>query len=158
MKAWWENLSQRERVMIASGGAVLAVIFLYLLIYSPLLGGIHKLQKQVAYQRNELAKVQQINADIQHLSVSSIAPTFNADNLRDSLQQTDLSSAAKKIQQPQPNQFLLDFTYADFDTLINWLTQLSTQYDVHPAQLNLVGVTGEPGLVNGSILLQIPKQ
>lgn len=154
MKAWWENLSQREKLIIGGGGAVLAVVMLYLFLYSPLIGTVNKLQKQVTYQSGELAKVRQINTDIQNLSVSSIAPAFGLNDLQASLKQVNLDSVVKKIQQPQTGQFLLDFTDADFDTIMTWLAQLSTQYNVHVIELKLVGVGDEPGLVNGTILLQ----
>ena len=157
MKKWWENLSEREQLIIGGGGFIGILLLLYLFVYTPLANAVATMKKQVVYQQSILTKVQTINAEIQGMGAGAAAAPFTIDNLQSSLRQINLDPAVKKIQQPQTNQFLLNLSDADFDTIAGWLGQLSMQYNVQVIQMKLNSVENEPGLVNGTILLQVKQ-
>lgn len=61
-KERWQNLSQREKVIVATGGAVVGASLLFLVVVDPLMAKIDKLERQTnrkAKERNELAVLAQ---------------------------------------------------------------------------------------------------
>ena len=46
LKERWQHFSQRERIIVAAGGAVLAVVFLFLVVIDPLMATIDTLDRQ----------------------------------------------------------------------------------------------------------------
>jgi general secretion pathway protein M len=62
LKERWQHFSQRERIMVSAGGAVIAAVLLFLLIVDPLTASIDKLDRQArrkAKDSQELALVSQ---------------------------------------------------------------------------------------------------
>ena len=62
LKERWQHFSQRERIIVAAGGAVVAVALVFLLIIDPLMATIDKLDRQArrkAKDSQELALVAQ---------------------------------------------------------------------------------------------------
>jgi general secretion pathway protein M len=62
LKERWQHFSQRERIMVSAGGAVIAAVLLFLLIIDPLTASIDKLDRQArrkAKDSQELALVAQ---------------------------------------------------------------------------------------------------
>ena len=62
LKERWQHFSQRERIIVATGGAVIAAVLLFLLIVDPLTASIDKLDRQArrkAKDSQELALVAQ---------------------------------------------------------------------------------------------------
>ncbi|MDP1948071.1 MAG: type II secretion system protein GspM [Nitrospirota bacterium] len=62
LKERWQHFSQRERIMVSTGGAVIAAVLLFLLIVDPLTASIDKLDRQArrkAKDSQELALVAQ---------------------------------------------------------------------------------------------------
>ena len=62
LKERWQHFSQRERIIVAAGGAVVAVALVFLLIIDPLIATIDKLDRQArrkAKDSQELALVAQ---------------------------------------------------------------------------------------------------
>jgi general secretion pathway protein M len=62
LKERWQHFSQRERIMVSAGGAVIAAVLLFLLIVDPLTASIDKLDRQArrkAKDSQELALVAQ---------------------------------------------------------------------------------------------------
>lgn len=62
LKERWQHFSQRERIMVSAGGAVIAAVLLFLLLVDPLTASIDKLDRQArrkAKDSQELALVAQ---------------------------------------------------------------------------------------------------
>lgn len=62
LKERWQHFSQRERIMVSAGGAVITAVLLFLLIVDPLTASIDKLDRQArrkAKDSQELALVAQ---------------------------------------------------------------------------------------------------
>ena len=62
LKERWQHFSQRERIMVSAGGAVIAAVLVFLLIVDPLTASIDKLDRQArrkAKDSQELALVAQ---------------------------------------------------------------------------------------------------
>ena len=62
LKERWQHFSQRERIIVAAGGAVFAVVFLFLVVIDPLMATIDTLDRQArrkAKDSQELALVAQ---------------------------------------------------------------------------------------------------
>ena len=62
LKERWQHFSQRERIIVAAGGAMVVAALVFLLIVDPLMGSIDKLDRQAkrkAKDSQELALVAQ---------------------------------------------------------------------------------------------------
>ena len=62
LKERWQQFSQRERIIVSAGGAVIAAVLVFLLIIDPLIASIDKLDRQArrkAKDSQELALVAQ---------------------------------------------------------------------------------------------------
>jgi general secretion pathway protein M len=62
LKERWQHFSQRERIIVSAGGAVIAAVLVFLLIIDPLMASIDKLDRQArrkAKDSQELALVAQ---------------------------------------------------------------------------------------------------
>jgi general secretion pathway protein M len=62
LKERWQHFSQRERIIVSAGGAVIAAVLVFLLIIDPLMASIDKLDRQArrkAKDSQELAQVAQ---------------------------------------------------------------------------------------------------
>ena len=62
LKERWQHFSQRERIIVATGGAMVAAALVFLLIVDPLMASIDKLDRQArrkAKDSQELAFVAQ---------------------------------------------------------------------------------------------------
>lgn len=67
LKERWQHFSQRERIIVAAGGAVVAATLAFLLIIDPLMATINKLDRQArrkAKDSQELALVAQEYVEI----------------------------------------------------------------------------------------------
>ena len=70
MKDWLDNLESRERMMLASGAVLLALLLLYVLVLAPIHSGYHSLQESVAEQRDTVLWMQGSAQTIQRLRSS----------------------------------------------------------------------------------------
>lgn len=81
LQARWRGLSRRERWLLGIGGAVLAAALVDLLLVSPALRGIERLEAALPQQRQQLATLEALAAEARRLS-SAAAPSAAAGALR----------------------------------------------------------------------------
>ncbi|MBS1247829.1 MAG: ral secretion pathway protein, partial [Proteobacteria bacterium] len=74
MKAWWEGLSSRERLLTAGGAMLVLALLLYALAWQPLQASHRRLRQSVAEQRAELAAMRQMAEEIKRLDGSGGKP------------------------------------------------------------------------------------
>ncbi|MFO1371279.1 MAG: type II secretion system protein M [Candidatus Competibacteraceae bacterium] len=160
MKAWWDNLSPRERGLISGGVVLLLALLFYVLAWEPFQASNRRLRQSIAEQRADLAWMRQAAAEVKRLSAAHnpAAQSANAgQSLLTVVDQTargaGLGTALKRIT-PQGNDKLnAQLEQVEFDKLIAWLGALERQQ--HVTIINIVvDRTGAAGLVNARIILQ----
>ena len=64
LREYWAKLTERERLILAGGGAFLALVVLYLLLWQPLLDARARLAKLLPRQQQTLQSVRQLAAQL----------------------------------------------------------------------------------------------
>ncbi len=142
IRAWWEGLLDRERQMVSIGAAIVGVLMIYALIWSPLSDAVADRKTQVESQQHLLIYLQQASAKITRLKASGISVDATVDNagllalVEQTLGSQQLNSYLKQVQQPQQNQITLTFEKVPFDKLMQWLQMLSTSHGIHVQNLS----------------------
>ena len=159
MKDWLDNLESRERMMLAAGAVLLALLLLYALVWAPFRSGYHSLQESVSEQRDTALWMQGSAQTIQRLRSSSGAAAKGLGG-RSLLAVTDstaraggLGPALKRVEPEGGNSVRVWLEGASFDVLIKWLGTLSTQHGVDADSVTLER-NEAAGLVNARLTLE----
>ena len=136
MKAWWEGLSHRERLLTAGGAVFTLVLLLYALAWQPFQASHRRLRQSVAEQRAELAAMRQMAAEIKRLGGSGVTTSAPVDgrSLLTLVDQTaraaGLGAALKRVAPQGENRLGVQFDAVEFDKLVPWLNQLERDYRI----------------------------
>ena len=158
MKAWWESLSARERLLVAGGATLTLALLLYALAWQPFQASSRRLRQSVAEQRAELASMRQMAQEIKQLGGSSGKPLpADGRSLLTLVDQTaraaGLGAALKRVTPQGEDRLGVQFDAVEFDKLIPWLGAL--ERDHHIAIINLsVDRATATGLVNARLIVQ----
>jgi len=157
MKAWWESLSSRERLLTAGGAALTLALLLYALAWQPFQASHRRLRQSVAEQRAELATMRRMAEEIRRLDGSGKAPpVVDGRSLLTLVDQTartaGLGAALKRVTPQGENQLGVQFDAIEFDQLAPWLGAL--ERDHHIAIVNLSVDRIAAGRVNARATLQ----
>ena len=141
IKNAYHHLQDRERRLLSIGSVILALLFIYGFIWSPLSTSVSNYKITLQSQRQLLQYLQRASTKIQQLNASGIhiASTHSADLLmlaEETLSQQTLSPFLKQVAQPQPNQITLTFENVPFDKLMQWLQTLAMKQGVQVSQLS----------------------
>lgn len=158
MRAYFENLSKRERYMVIGAGAALLVFLLYILAWSPLVNRAQTLERRVHAQEQELAWMRQAAAEVQRLRGGSApAQAARSESLLSLIERTarerGLSGAVRRVQPEGQSGARIWLEGAAFDDLVLWLHQLSSNYGVRISEAS-VDRQPQPGLVNARLLVE----
>lgn len=136
IRAWWENLLERERRMLSVGGFIVGILVIYALIWSPLSNLVFDYKTQVTSKRQLLVFLQRASQKISQLQSSGISVDASVKSgglltvVEQSLSSQQLSHYLKQVQQPTQNQITLNFDNVPFDKLMQWLQMLITTQGV----------------------------
>lgn len=158
MKEWWFNLSLREKQTVASGGAVVALFLLYIVIWAPLTNKVENLRQQIQSKQNLLSWMQESDLRIQKLEKSQHAHTKPStasllNTVQTEINKTTMAKNLTELQQADNEAVQLRFKKVNFDDLIKWLIQLSQQHALAIQQFTTTPSTS-PGLVDVELKLQ----
>lgn len=157
MRAWFENLAERERRMVTIGGAG-ALLLVILAVVLPL-------NRQIAQARQRLdvkqADLSFIQAAVPQLAAAgpggaNIASSENLVVVVDgSARESGLGKSLSSSQPTGDKELRVRFDRVAFDGLVAWLSRLSQNHGVRVETAEIESA-GEPGLVNASLLLKAP--
>lgn len=151
MKAYWLNLTDRER-WTAIAGAIFCIAYLiYIAIYAPLDQAIDAKKAELAEKKATLTWMEQVRGqahdDKRRLSVSgSELLTLLASQLK----KTTFASFPYELQQRGTLDSQLSFKDVPYNACMAWLHELSTHYTVSVKQL-----TVDSGPVDGVVTLTV---
>ena len=155
MRAWFENLSPRERLIVTVGGAFAAMLVAWAYLWNPFVGASSDLAGAVADKRLLLIDLQRAAALAEGPSVTTpvresseslvvlVANTADSVGLSDSFSQTRPDGA---------DSINVGFRDAPFDILVAWLVLLNSTHGVAVESATFNG-TNESGIVSGQLFL-----
>jgi len=161
MKDWLESLAPRERLMVMAAAAVVMLLLIYALIWSPLRGSYVALRDNVAGQRDTAVWMQESAQLLAQLKGSG-ARTQDLDgqsllSLADSTARAGgLAGALKRVEPEGSNSVRVWLESASFDQLIQWLGSLSERYGISADMVSMERVADAAGRVNARLTLQAP--
>lgn len=158
MKAWWETLSARERLLVIGGLGLTLALLGYALVWEPFRTSHRQLQQRVAEQRADLIWMRQAAREVKRLSGNAgTSPTRDGRSLLTLVDQTaraaGLASALKRVAPQGEDKLSAQLDEVEFDKLIPWLGML--EHDHRIAIVNLsIDRANAIGLVNARVILR----
>ena len=158
MKAWWQGLSHRERLLTAGGAMFTLALLLYALAWQPFQASHRRLRQSVAEQRVELAAMRQMAGEIKRLGGSSVTTTAPVDDrsLLTLVDQTaraaGLGATLKRVSPQGENRLGVQFDAVEFDKLVPWLGQLERDHRIMIVNLSVDRAAA--GRVNARLTVQ----
>jgi len=155
LRAWHQSLQPRERILVATGAAVLSVALLYLAVFAPLAKAVAAREQRIERKQQDLAWLRNASGSLRQLT--AMQPTGGGESLVVLIDRTARAAnlaAALTGQTPNGDRGMrVRLENANFDSLTLWLGQLQQQYGIEVESAS-VDRTGKAGIVNGSIVLQ----
>ena len=159
MRAWFDSLETRERMMVAAGSALLVLFLLYVLVWSPVHSGYDALRNTVEEQRTTAAWMQESAQTLATLKRGSgrAAQGLGGKSLLSVADSTarahGLGPALKRVEPEGSDSVRVWLDGASFDVLVKWLGALSTLHGVG-AESATVERGAATGRVNARLTLQ----
>ena len=155
MRAWFDNLSERDRKIVTYGGAVLLILVL--------LGIVIPLNRNIAIARERVTRKQ---GDLQF--IQSVAPQLAAAGpasagaatseslvvlIDSSARESGLGKSLSNSQPTGDKGLRVRLDRVGFDAMVAWLARLSQQHGVRVESAEIESA-GETGLVNAGLVLK----
>jgi len=139
----WNQLAARDQRILLWGGIALSMILVYFFAWEPFAIEKQRLTKQLSEQEATWQWMQQAAQDIQRLQTQAKpnAPRNSQTSLLtlvdQSIRNSILRNASKRIEPKGDTQVRVDFTAVRFNDLLQWLTQLHNRHQITINSLNL---------------------
>ncbi|MCG3200269.1 MAG: hypothetical protein NFCOHLIN_00117 [Gammaproteobacteria bacterium] len=134
MREWWENLAERERLLLSIGVLVLASLLAYLFAVEPLQNELKSATaerdaKITLFHRLQNAAAQADDLRAQQVVAGSLPDGADAQTLvRESAAAAGLEEQVKDLGSGEAGGVRLSLEEARFDTALLWLATLRQQY------------------------------
>lgn len=159
MKDWWLGKTQQEQLALVGGAAAVLLLLLYLMAWQPFVNAVEKQRMQVKNQQITLDWMQQALPEFQSLSRNNRATGSSRSNealltlVDRTAKQKQLRQQFQRLKPQGDNTVQLWVEQAPFDTLLNWLGNLTSQYGI---QIETLSIDRQelPGIVNARLVLQ----
>ena len=155
LRAWWSTLVDRERRIVAAGGAALGLMILYLAVWEPLAGAKHQREVDLQAARALAVQIESL-ALLAPRAGSTVALAGAGQSLLAIIDTTRKASAVtqppSRLQPEGDNTVRVWLEDAPFDGLLRWLGELHTRYGVRVETAEIERESG-PGLVNARLTL-----
>lgn len=157
LKERWQQMAPRERLLVATAGAILAVMLAFLLIWRPLFASTEKLRQEVADQRELAQWLGAIEPEVQRLRGARVMRPAAGGSLLALVDQTSkangLGQFVSRIQPEGEKEVRVWLEQAPYEEVMRWLIALELDAGVRIAEFN-VSRGPAPGLVGVRINLQ----
>lgn len=158
MKAWWQSLAQREKILVIGAIPIIFLMLLYGMVLQPWQKRIHEEQIRLEDNKKDLIVIKHMVKEIEALQNTNTPRCGNVNSsilavVDREVKLANLKDALKRIE-PQGNKIVrLNFEEVAFDDLITWLEQLERKYCII---VDTVSISKEKqqGLVQARITLE----
>ena len=153
-RARWNALGARERRVVAALAGFLAVVLLYLLVWSPVQSGLARARSRLASVQMQLAQVREQAALVAKVrGAPNIAPPVNPAALVDrAAEKHGLRGQLKRVDAEGSGRVRVQLEGASFSALTAWLAEL--QQGGVRAESATLERHATPGTVNARLLLR----
>lgn len=160
MRAWWDGLQQRERLMVGVGGSLLALLMLYLLVLEPAVMALEGMRERVDQQkelqlwmRDSQVRIRALEANQRTAPVRDNRSLFTV--IDQEIRRHNLGTSLTSLEPSGTDQVSLGFDAVPFDQLVYWLDQMETQ---GVALIDSLAISRgeEPGKVEARLTLRRP--
>lgn len=154
--AFWSSRNPREQALLAAGGAVLALVVGYSVLWEPAADGRERLSRSLPQLRAELAEMETLAQEARGLSASP-APSLRGEALINALREgmTQHGLTPTRLASVGDNAVQVQFERVPFGAVAGWMSGVRQQQrlKVTDARIDYVGKTA---LVNVTATLQGP--
>jgi type II secretory pathway component PulM len=156
MDKWWQNLSQRDRVIVFYAGIVCAFMLFYLLVLSPLseknaalIESNAQTKELIGWMQNSKVQLTQLQHQEKNKASANVS-LLSA--IEQSVKRNRLESAAGEIKQQEKNHVQISFAQVDFLAVMRWIedVQVTTASKIDKVTLQK---TDKPGIVHVDLTL-----
>lgn len=159
LKDKWAALAVREQQMLAGGGAVLAVLLMYVGIWSPYTRYVDELREKLKSTQQTLAWMKMadetISAQQQNVQAKQAVktPAVMLSVLQKEVVKAGLQQRMKLLKQAAQDSVQLQFQKVDFDQLTAFLIDVAQHYAVVVTQLSATS-TSASGIVDAEVIVK----
>lgn len=155
MKAWFNALQPRERLIVTIAAIVLALMLLYLLAWSPVSTRLDAARQDVTADRSLLVWMQKNAVEIKKFKggANRKSPNRNIsliNAVESSARQAGIRKSITHLEPKGDTGISVQIKGANFDQLIRWQGTMEKQYAVQATQIN-IKPTDKPGTVDARI-------
>lgn len=158
MKAWYNTLQPRERLIVILTACMLLLLMLYLIIWSPVASRLDTARNSVSADRSLLVWLQKSGAEVRQLrgrggnarSQLSGRNISLINAVENSARQAGIRKAITHLEPKGDTGITVQIKGANFDQLIRWQGTMQQQYATQVTQMT-VKPTKQPGLVDANI-------
>ena len=141
MKAWFDALAPRERIMVSIAVVVVALLLVYAAAWSPLASSVTSLRESVDEQQSLKQWMQQSAAEVNRLRSTAGGGAGDRRSLLAVVDQTSkqsqLAPAVKRIEPDGQELVRVSLEQAAFDDLVTWLGNLQRSFGVSVADVSI---------------------
>lgn len=161
MKEWFLSLNARERLIVAGGAIVLAILLIYSLTWAPLNRTLGSLRTHVQSQQEQLTWMREASQEVRALQRTQPRriQTGNKSLLSlvdQSATQAGLKSSLQRMDPEGDDGLKLQLSDVSFDRLILWLGDLEKKFGISVSSLALTHAQ-KPGHVEARLTLERPS-
>ena len=158
VRNWFAARSSREQAILLAGGALLAILLLWALVWHPIAQGRAELSQRVSDQEQLLSWMRDASEGARLGRAKTMMATDGASVslltlVDESLRAHDLGDAVRRVEPEGDSIVRLWLDGARFDDLMTWLTTLDRGYGTTVQELS-AQVTDTRGVVNVTLTLR----
>lgn len=154
MLDWWEQRSQREKLILQIGFVVVICFCLYYFVVKPWQNKITNLQKQVQQKQELLTWMRPTIDKIKHLKRKYPVEQAPVEDLLASVEQSmhSFNLKPKTLEQAKQNTVRIVFDDIGFNKFIKWLINFQEKYAIQVEQAKL-SASNKEGIIKVSLTL-----
>jgi type II secretory pathway component PulM len=152
MRAWYENLADREKRFVLIGGIGAAVLLL-LGIVLPLNRNITQARHRVTVKQADLAYIQSVTPELANAGPMGSSGESLVVLIDSSARESGLGKSLSNSQPTGDGGLRVRLEKVAFDGMVAWLARLAQQHGVRVESAE-IETAGEAGLVNAGLVLK----
>lgn len=154
VKAKWENLNNRERLMLCVGTFCVVCYLMYAAIYAPLTKAVHEKAKQLVEKQETLAWMQQAKIQYHgnHKALTTVTSSKLLAILSKQLETSSFQRFPYHLQQVSAGDIQVVFEQVPYTPLMAWFKRLNETYAIVIKQFNAERIS-PAGLVRLTVVI-----